>query len=162
MAYKKIEPLNIEDARLIFRNFSGKPDDFNSKGGTRKFGVIIDPSKYDIDALYADGWNIKMLKPKEEGGDPLYYLTVKLQYGEYRQPKVYTIVNGRYSMRDEYGNPIPLSEGAVGTIDDAELVNVKLVITPYCWEINGKEGVTAYLKTGYFEIQQDAFADDYE
>lgn len=161
MAYRKIEPLKIRNARLIFRNFKGEPDEVDANGGRRKFGVIIDPAVFDLEALYADGWNIKMLPPLQADGDPLYYLPVKVQFGRYN-PDIYLIINGKYSMRDEYGNPKPLSEEAVGNLDGAELVDVKLVITPYCWERNNKSGVSAYLKTGYFEIARDEFADDYE
>lgn len=161
MEFRKIKPIRIKKARLIFRNFSGKPDEVDANGGRRKFGVIIDPAVFDLDALFADGWNIKTLAPLKPDGDPLYYLPVKVQFNPY-PPDIFLIVGGKYAMRDEYGNPIPLDEDAVGTLDRAELENVKLVITPYCWERNNKSGVSAYLKTGYFEIAKDEFADDYE
>ena len=147
----KIPNLEIENARLIFRNFSGKPDKYNAKGGVRKFGVIIAPEM--AEQLRDEGWNIKMLAPKEEGGDPLFYLSVKLQYGEYRQPNVYLISNGRKTLLDEDN---------VKEIDTAELQYVNLVISPYYWEVNGKTGINAYLKTGYFEILTDSFASRYE
>lgn len=151
MANERIPNLEVENARLIFRNFSGKPDKFNAKGGTRKFGVIIDPNI--ADSLREEGWNIKMLPPKDDEGEPLFYLGVKVQYGEYRQPNVYLIANGRKQL---------LEEDAVSSLDYAELQNVDLVITPHPWDINGKSGITAYLKTGYFEIITDSFADKYE
>jgi hypothetical protein len=148
---ERIPNLEIANARLIFRNLSGKPDKFNAKGGIRKFGVIIDPSI--AEDLRNEGWNIKMLPPKEIDGEPLYYLSVKVQYGEYRQPNVYLITNGRKQLLDE---------DAVASIDYAELLDVNLVIQPHYWEVNGKSGINAYLKTGYFEIQTDSFASKYE
>lgn len=149
--FKRIPNLEIENARLIFRNFSAKPDKFNAKGGIRKFGVIIDPAV--VDSLREEGWNIKELPPKEEDGDSLYYLSVKVQYGEYRNPNVFLITNGKKNL---------LEEGAVASIDYAELVNVDLVIAPHYWEVSGKSGINAYLKTGYFEIVTDSFASKYE
>lgn len=147
----RIPNLEIENARLIFRNFAGKPDKYNPNGGTRKFGVIIDPDK--AEDLRAEGWNIKMLPPKEDDGEPLYYLPVKVQYGQFRQPNVFIITNGHKQL---------LEEDTVASIDYAELQYVNLVISPYIWEVNGKSGVNAYLKTGYFEIVTDSFASRYE
>jgi hypothetical protein len=149
--YKRIPQLEVENARLIFRNFSAKPDKYNAKGGIRKFGVIINPAL--VDSLREEGWVIKELPPKEEGGDSLYYLSVKVQYGEYRNPNVYLITNGKKTLLDE---------GSVASLDYAELVNVDLVISPHYWEVNGKSGINAYLKTGYFEIITDSFASKYE
>lgn len=149
--FKKIPNLEVENARLIFRNFSAKPDKFNAKGGVRKFGVIIDPSM--VDDLRAEGWAIKELPPKSEDGDSLFYLSVKVQYGEYRCPNVYLITNGKKTLLDE---------GSVASLDYAELMNVDLVIAPHYWEVNGKSGINAYLKTGYFEIVTDSFASKYE
>lgn len=148
---ERIPNLEIENARLIFRNFAGKPDKYNAKGGIRKFGVIIDPDK--AEALRDEGWNIKMLPPKQDDGEPLFYLSVKLQYGEYRQPNVFLITNGHKQL---------LEEDTVASLDYAELQYVNLVISPYYWEVNGKSGINAYLKTGYFEIVTDSFADRYE
>ena len=147
----KINNIEIENARLIFRNFAGKPDKYNTKGGIRKFGVIIDPMM--ADELREEGWNIKMLAPKEPDGEPLFYLSVKLQYGEYRKPNVYIIANGK---KEE------LTEDTVAAIDVAELQCVNLVISPYYWEVNGKSGINAYLKAGYFEIVTDSFAERYK
>lgn len=149
--YVKIADLEIENARIIFRNFSGKPDKFNPQGNIRKFGVIINPEI--VDSLREEGWNIKMLPPKEDGAEPLYYLSVKVQYGEYRKPNVYLITREKKEL---------LTEENVSAIDFADLLNVDLVIQPHYWEVNGKNGINAYLKTGYFEIQSDRFAAKYE
>ena len=149
MAYKKTNNIMIEDARLIFKNFSGEESKFN-RAGNKNFCVILD---HDMaEDLVAEGWNIKYLRPREDGEEPTPYLQVTVAYGNI-PPKVIMIA-GR--------NKTPLDNVSIGTLDYAEIANVDLVIRPYNWEVNGKQGIKAYLKTMYVEIEQDAFASKYD
>lgn len=149
MAYKKTNNIMIEDARLIFKNFSGEESKFN-RAGNKNFCVVLD---HDMaDDLVAEGWNIKYLRPREDGEEPTPYLQVTVAYGNI-PPKVIMIA-GR--------NKTPLDSVSIGTLDYAEIANVDLVIRPYNWEVNGKQGIKAYLKTMYVEIEQDAFASKYD
>ena len=149
MAYKKTNNIMIEEARLIFKNFSGEESKFN-RAGNKNFCVVLD---HDMaDELAAEGWNIKYLRPREDGEEPTPYLQVTVAYGNI-PPKVIMIA-GR--------NKTPLDSLSIGTLDYAEIANVDLVIRPYNWEVNGKQGIKAYLKTMYVEIEQDAFASKYD
>ena len=149
MAYKQTNNIMIENARLIFKNFSGEESKFN-RGGNKYFCVLLD---HDMaQDLEAEGWNVKYLRPREDGEEPAPYLQVTVAYGNI-PPKVIMIA-GR--------NKVPLDSVTVGTLDYAEIRNVDLIIRPYNWTVNGKQGVKAYLKTMYVEIQQDAFASKYD
>lgn len=144
-----IDNIIIEGAHLLFKNFSGKPSKFNAEG-SRNFCVVIE--KDFAETLKEDGWNVKELSPKEEGDDPRYYIPVAVKYGAY-PPKI-ILISGK--------NKNLLSEESVGSLDWAEIKNVDLVIRPYPYEVNGKSGIKAYVKTMYVTIADDPFADKYD
>lgn len=146
MAEKGI--ISIENAKICFRNFAGKESKFNS-AGRRNFCVLIDHKT--AEELKADGWNVKYLRPREDGDDPQPYLQVSVAFGDY-PPKVVLIAGGKKT---------ELNEETVSSLDYAEIENVDLIIRPYTWEVNGKGGIKAYLKTMYVTIVEDEFEKKY-
>lgn len=153
MAYRKMNNLIVEDAKIMYRNFQGAEDDYNREGD-RNFCVIIEQED-TAQKLIEDGWNVKIRKPANEEYDPVYYIKVKVSFKELRNipPMSAYLVTRRGKRR--------LTEDSIGCLDWSEFRNIDLIIRPYQWEKNGKSGVAAYLQTGYFTIEEDVFAEKY-
>ena len=142
--------LQIDDARIIFRNFSGAPSKFNREGD-RNFAVII-PEQEIADALITEGWNVKIKPPREDGDTPFMYLPVKIKFND-RGPRVY-LKSG--------SNIIRLDEESISCLDNVDIISVDLDIRPYDWNVNGMEGRTAYLQSIQVTQEVDRFYDQYE
>ena len=139
--------LQIDEARIIYRNFSGAPSKFNREGD-RNFAVVIDDEEIK-DALIEEGWNVKIKAPREEGDEPFMYLPVKVKFNE-RGPKVY-LKSGKATNR--------LDEESIDCLDHVDIVSVDMDIRPYDWSVNGKTGRTAYLQSIWVTQEVDRFAD---
>lgn len=149
MAKNEVNNICIENARILFRNFSGEPDKYNKNGGKRTFSVILDEET--ALRLKEDGWNVKPLRSRDLE-DPLsYHLSVEASYRNY-PPRIYLIAGRKKT---------ELTEETVSTLDYAEIKNVDLVIRPYQWEVQDKHGIKAYVKNMYVTVVEDQFEKKY-
>lgn len=158
--------LEIDNARIIFRNFRGEGSKYN-KEGDRNFALVISGGVLDdgrdrrevtaeemADALMNDvnrfgaGWNVKIKAPREEGDEPFIYLPVKVKFND-RGPAVY-LKSGR--------NQIKLTEETVAMLDDIDILSVDMDIRPYDDEINGKPFRSAYLQSIFVTQEFDRLA----
>lgn len=142
--------LQIDDARIIFRNFSGAASKYNREGD-RNFAWIIEDQE-TADRLIEDGWNVKIKAPRDEDDMPLMFLPVKIAFND-RGPTVYLKTGG---------NMNKLDEETVGVLDNVDILSVDMDIRPYNWEVNGKTGVTAYLQSICVTQDVDRFAEKYD
>lgn len=147
----KIPYLEIENATIIFKNFSGAETQYNRKGN-RNFHVIIDGEE-NADRLMGEGWNIKKRPPRDGEGDPICTMQVTVRF-DILPPQIYLV-------SERTGKKTLLDEESVELLDYADISNVDLIIRPRAWEVNGKEGIKAYLKTMYVTVREDRFAEKY-
>ncbi|MFQ7396497.1 MAG: hypothetical protein ACLRNW_01535 [Neglectibacter sp.] len=143
----------IENARLLFRNFSGREQ--VQPRWTAEL-LRLDRRCRRRQKLIDDGWNVRVRPPREDGEEPRYYIQVAVSF-ENIPPTVYMITKRK---------KVKLDEESIDTLDFAEIRNVDLTIRPYNWVIqegtkNEKSGVKAYLRSLYVVIEEDEFAEKY-
>lgn len=141
--------LQIEDARIIFRNFAGVGSKFNREGD-RNFAVII-PNEEIKDELIENGWNVKIKPPREEGDTPFMYLPVKIKFNN-RGPAAYVVSGNK---------PTRLNEDTISMLDEIDILSVDMDLRPYDWDVNGKQGRTAYLQAINVTQNIDRFGAQY-
>lgn len=142
--------LEIENAHLVFLNFAGAEKRYN-QAGDRNFCIILDEPV--AQELLREGWNVKRLKPRDpdqELGDA--YLEVKVSFKGPRPPRILLITSRTRT---------PLTEDLCELVDMVDIKTVDVIVRPYKWEVNGKSGIKAYLKTIYVTVQEDKFEHKY-
>ena len=145
--------LQIDDARIIFRNFSGAPSQFNREGD-RNFAVVI-PDEELAAQLSEDGWNVKIKEARDAGDPPFMYLPVKIKFND-RGPICYLQTGSRLNKLDEE---------SIDILDNVDIAGVDLDIRPYDWGPIGPEqkyGRTAYLQSIKVVQEIDRFAAEFE
>lgn len=148
--------ISIENTKFIWRtNFAGDPERDSYGSDARRASIII-PDPRMADELAAEGFNVKVTKPKEgeeEGFIPTYFVDIKVNYDTQWPPKIY-LVSGN-------SEPRLLDEDTVKEIDTAYVLNVNVILNPYT---NGRTGRRSlYVRTMYVEqdVENDPFASRY-
>ena len=141
--------LEIEDARIIYRNFEGVASKFNREGD-RNFAVIV-PNDEIKDILVEAGWNVQIKPPRDEEDTPFMFIPVKVTFNN-RGPAAY-LRSGETVTR--------LNEETIGILDEIDIQSVSMDLRPYDWDVNGKTGRTAYLQAIDVIQNIDRFGDMY-
>lgn len=141
--------LQMDDARIIYRNFSGLGSKFNREGD-RNFSVVIE-DRETADMLIEEGWNVKIKAPRDDDEMPFMHLPIKIKFTD-RGPNVY-LRTGEVTNK--------LDEESIDCLDNIDILGVNLDIRPYDWEVNGKSGRTAYLQSIEVIQEVDRFAERY-
>lgn len=134
--------VTLEDIVIAFRNFSGKADKYNAEGD-RNFAILLDPPV--ADALLDKGWNVKYLRVREEGDEPQAYIQVSVNF-KHKPPKIAMVTSRGMSY---------LSEDMVEMLDWADIEEADVTLNPYQWEVGGKTGIKAYVKSLFIKIEED-------
>lgn len=138
----------VEDAQLVFRNFSGKEGQYNAEGD-RNFSVILDDKIAEV--MLRDGWNVKYLQARDEDDTPTPYIQIAVNFKN-RPPRVVMITSTSRTNLDA---------SSVDVLDWAEIQTADLIARAYNWEVNGKTGIKAYLQSLFVTIEEDALERKY-
>jgi hypothetical protein len=134
--------ITLEDITIAFRNFAGKEDMYNRQGD-RNFAIILSPE--EADKMLRDGWNVKYLRPRDEGDEPQPYIQVAVSYKN-RPPKICMVTSKSMTY---------LTEDEVEMLDWVDIETADCTLNPYDWSVNGKAGTKAYLQALYVKIEED-------
>ena len=158
--------LNVENAAMIYKNFTGKPTRVNPAGGKRTFSLVLN-EEY-AERLDAMGWNVKVKEVRdqlEEGettrtvswtdymgmfrtefDHALIYTEIVVNENSEYPPKIYKVseFNGEKTMA-----LVPPEQWH--RMDESELMNVDISIHPYTHgrSIANPDAKKGYLKTMY-------------
>ena len=141
---RRYEPITIKNATIFKSNFSGKEIPPFNPEGRRNFCVFIDDLGIAED-MEKDGWNVRWLEPREEGGESKAFISVAVSFTN-RPPKIILLSSKGESRLDEE---------TVGMLDWAEKTRVDLTVNPRYWDDNGRQRIKAYLRTLVVEIYED-------
>ena len=158
--------LNVEQAGMIYKNFSGKPTKVNPAGGKRTFSLVL--TKEYAERLDGQGWNIKVKEIRDQLQDgemtrtvswsdyinnyqtefdhALIYTEIVVNENSEYPPRIYKVseFNGEKTMA-----LVPPEQWF--RMDESELMNVDVVIHPYTHgrSIANPDAKKGYLKSMY-------------
>ena len=140
-----MDKLRIEGARIIWKNFRGKRDKYNTDG-SRTFNVVIEDLERAQEIINL-GWALKPLK-NEDGETEAYFLPVKVNYDSQIPPRIHKVsISGNSSL--------PLDERSIDMLDYLPIEYVDIIVSPYVWSVGGNTGVKAYCQTMYVVIEEN-------
>lgn len=146
---KRVDDIIIRDARVRYRNFSGRADNY-TPAGLRNFTIFLDDDF--ANELSNEGWNIKWkVSKKYPDNPPQAQLKVAVSYRQTPPNIVSITARGR---RD-------ITEETVKSLDFADIKKWSVVISPSYWKHGDKKGIKAYLKSLVAWQREDELEADY-
>lgn len=144
----KLDNRVFENAKIMFRNFGGRAGMFNEEG-ERSFLLFLDEAK--AEEMKEEGWNVKLMKSKEEGVSPQPYISVSVEFDKGRPPRivVITAISGNRTEITKDDTEV------LQMLDFVTITNIDLILNPYEWTVRENKGIKAYLKTAYITIYED-------
>ena len=140
--------LEIDDARIIWRNFSGVGGKYNREGD-KNFSVLFDDEE-EVEKLKDEGWNIRVKPPRDDQDIPFMHLPVKVKFSK-SGPRIYLVSGSKTNL---------LTEAEVGLLDNVDIERVCMDIRPYEYNVNGNTGISAYLQNMKVWQVVDRFMED--
>lgn len=157
----------FKNVRLIWKNFSGKVDEYNApigidaQGkpiGKRYFSIVLTEEMAEElrqvelrgqNGKIIKGCNVKTRLPKDGDGDPLY--TLRVTFGAYPPEAIWRVIpKGR----------MPLNLETVGNLDHEFIDHADVKVSLSTYEKGPNVGITAYLSKLIVYIQEDEFDSD--
>lgn len=123
--------IQVDDAKIIFKNFSGNPSKYNHDGDRNFVWCIEDPEIAEF--MRKEGYNVREYESPD--GDISWRLKINCKFSQYG-PKVFIEENGRRYRLDE---------DSINRLDSLSISRFDMDIRPYDWEIKDDKGRSAYL-----------------
>lgn len=150
-----VEKVTLENAKVKWKNFSGKPTDINPAGGRRNVGIYLpDDAAHD---MLQHGWNVKVENKNDEADPDVYYIEARVNFktndnSSSLDPKVF-MVTGRKINR--------LDTQSIVELDSNRITSLDVTLTPSFWEMRGFSGITAYVDELYATIERSILGNKY-
>ena len=149
--------LEIENAKIIFKNFEGKERKNPKTGkvvnakGERNFCIVIDNPE-EAELMKEDGWNVKSYGVGDEYDMPLYYIPVRINMNGNFPPKIHVYTKKSKELFDA---------DMMKSLDDADFKKVNVRINPRPWDDNGRPAIKAYLREMFILLEEDAWEEEF-
>lgn len=134
--------VTIENFRMLYRNFSGKPSRYNKEGQQNFCAVITEEEAVQFDEI---GFNVKRTKPRDDELQGSPYIKVNVNFNSNPPPRV-VIVSQR--------GKTDLDENSVSILDWSEIQSADVTINPYFHPDNNGR-CTAYLSRLFVQVIED-------
>lgn len=124
-------------------NFSGEKNKFGDN--SRCFYMLVDEAQ--AEDLIAEGITVKTTNPAADSGyEPQMYVKIKVKYHDEEDKKRY---DPRLYLCGKSGKAL-LNIDTVGSLDGCRFEDVKLTLSAFTSEVNGKEFTTLWCQEGLF------------